>query len=219
MSIAIVAVIIIVTGVAIWFFKRTDPNRGVIQKDNPGNIGEGAENSRSNQRNSESHGDVQVPGTLPNSSYRRAHKNQKESFSAKDSQPASTSKDDRYQYIHRDQTQSGNSKRSPTFKTFDELGQSWLGQEYDDTRVSPQNPRTLPTSGYQRAQGRLKSSNTNWSIPTQKVSPSLPWEYDSQRDSGSAFYPLDPARYVLGKSNNPNYRSKRYARTRVVFWK
>ncbi len=173
MSIEIVAIIIIASVVGIWIFKRRDPNRGAIQKDNPGNNGKGAENSRLNQRDSESHGD---------------------------------------------QIQSKNSKHSPTLKTFDELGQYWLGQEYDDTRGSHQTPRTLPTS-YQRPQGSPKHGNINWSFPTQKRKSSIPWEYDSQRDSGSAFYPLDPARYVLGESNNPNYRSKRYARTRVVFRK
>ena len=219
MSEIIVAVIILAITVAIWFFKRIHPNRRVIQKHIPRNNGKRAENNSSYQKNSVSHGDVQVAGTLLNSGYKRVHKNQKYSVSTKDSQPPSKSTDNRYQHIHRDQTQSGNSKRSPTFKTFDELGQHWLGQEYVDTKGFPQTPSKLPTSGYHRAQGSLKPSNANWSIPAQQVSPSLPWEYNSQRDIGSDFFPLDPARYVLGRSNIPNHRSRRYARTRVVFWK
>ena len=219
MSEIIVAVIILATIVAIWFSKRIYPNRRVIQKHNPRNYGKWAENNSSYQENSASHGDVQVPGTSLNSGNQRAQKNQKHSVSTKDSQPPSKSTDNRYQHIHWDQTQSGNSKRSPTFKTFDELGQYWLGQEYVDTKSFPQTPSKLPTSGYRRAQGSLKPSNANWSIPTQQVSPSLPWEYNSQRDNGSDFFPLDPARYVLGRSNIPNHRSRRYARTRVVFWK
>lgn len=205
--------IVICVAIGVLVLRKTEPNGGGLKTQGPGNGEEKVESGSPNQKDRVSSGDVWTRGTLPDSGYQRAHESQKDSVSAKDSQPPSTSSDYNYQHVPGSQKQSDSGEHSPRFKTFDELSQHWFGQEYDDSSRHTKTPGMLPNSGNRRAHGSQKQSESSRSTQTQRGKSSLPWE------NGSGYYPLDPARYVLGEPNIQNHRSKRYARRQNTFWR
>ena len=221
-EIVIISIIAICVAIGVLVLRKTDPSLGEFQPQSLGNGEEKVENGKPNQEDNVSRGGIQIgrtPGTLPNSDYERVHESQMDSVIAKESQPPSTPLGDDHHHTSDDQLQSDSGESSLTFKTFDELGQYWLGQEYADTGSSIQTPNTLPNSGYKRAHGVQKQGASSRSRQTPQVKPSLPNDCDSRTIGNSGYYPLDPAIYVVGKPNIINHRSKRYARTKVTFWR
>ena len=226
----VLALTVIIVAIFVIALRKKDPNQNEIQTQSLGSGEEKSRNGRPDHEGEISRGDIQngqTTDTLSQSGYQRVHGSQTDSVSAKDSQPRGRPPGDGHQDTPVDQVQSDRGKSSPKLKSFDDLGKYWRSQEYSGTRNPTQTQSTPSKPAYRRANwnqkqnetGKLRPTIASGSTRSQPVKSSLPWEYDSRTDSGRAYCPVDPAKCVIGEPNIPNHRSKRFARTRVTFWR
>lgn len=217
-------IVLIVAVAAMWLFfnRKGDARQMDCQSRGLSKSKDTAESSKLTQKHWGSGRGVQNGQTataLSNASDTPIRESRKKGESAKANQAVRMLPEDGFQRKNRIQSSIDGEERGLTFKTFEELGEYWNGQDSVVPRLSPRTPKTLPNRRYHPAQGVRKPGNDHRSTKTQRAEPSASRNSDSRANSGRGFCPHDPAIYVLGQPNIRNHRSKRYARTRVAFWR